>query len=77
MKKGIKAFTTENVIKATFDKGVNPLIEQRKNLYPGVMNQDDILKQSRYSSRELENLSYSLKPQFMPSTPESFMNKYD
>ena len=77
MQKGIKAFTTENVIKATFDKGINPAIEQRKNLYPGVMNQDDILKQSRYSARELENLSYSLKPQFMQVNPESFMNKYD
>jgi hypothetical protein len=77
IQKGITSFTTENVIKATFDKGVNPAIEQRKNLYPGVINQDDVLKQSRYSARELENLSYSLKPQFMPSKPDSFMNKYD
>jgi hypothetical protein len=76
MQKGIKAFTAESVIKATFDKGVNPAIEQRKNLPSKILNQD-ILKQSSYSSKELENLSYSLKPQFMPSNPESFMNKYD
>jgi hypothetical protein len=80
-------FTTQNVVNKTFDKGVNPAIQKHKNTYPGIINQDILLQKASqqnakptYTAQELENLSFNLKPEFMPSNPnslESFMNKYD
>lgn len=86
MKMAYMDFTTQNVVNATFNKGVNPVIQKHKNTYPGIINQDILLqtasKQQKptYTAQELENLSFNLKPEFMPSNPnslESFMNKYD
>ena len=82
IKNGFVEFTTQNVVSATFDK-VNPAVEQRKylpaNIFPAETK--DILKQDKgYTSQELENLTYQLRPEFLSSNPESlqsFMNKYD
>ena len=78
-------FTTQNVVAATFDN-INPLIEQRKQLNFNVLpvktkESTDILKpNTTYTSKELENLTYQLRPEFSASSPETlqpFMNKYD
>jgi hypothetical protein len=75
-------FTTQNVVAATFDK-VHPLAEQRKQLafstLPIKTNEStDILKPNKtYTSKELENLTYQLRPEFMPTNMQAFMNKYD
>lgn len=78
-------FTTQNVVAATFDK-INPLVEQRKQLNFNVLpvktkEPTDILKPNKtYTSKELENLTYQLRPEFSASSPETlqpFMNKYD
>lgn len=80
-------FTTQNVIAATFDN-INPLVEQRKqlefNVFPFKAQSSeplDILKPNKtYTSKELENLTYQLRPEFSASSPETlqpFMNKYD
>jgi len=50
-------FTTEQVVKGTFDKGVNPLIEQRKNLYSDVLRQSKI----NYTVDELQNLTNTME----------------
>jgi hypothetical protein len=87
IKAGYMEFTTQNVVNATFDKSVNPAIQQRKNTYAGIINQDILLQTAAqpvakptYTAQELENLSFNLKPEFMTNNPgslESFMNKYD
>jgi predicted membrane protein len=55
MKKQI--FTTEQVVKGTFDKGVNPVIEQRKNLYSDILQQPKV----NYTLDELQNVANMLE----------------
>lgn len=55
MKKQI--FTTEQVVKATFDKGVNPVIEQRKNLYLDILRQPKV----NYTPDELSSLASKME----------------
>lgn len=78
-------FTTQNVVAATFDK-VNLIEQQRKNLAFNTLpvktqESTDILKPNKaYTSNELENLTYQLRPEFSSTNPETlqpFMNKYD
>ena len=81
MKNKYMEFNTENVVKSTFDKGVNPAIQQIKNAYPGTLNQNpDILLLNggmstnqpnpyNYTAYELQKMTNAVQNQIVLETP--------